>query len=122
MPADKKQELVERLVDLTVRDIMKSSKLSTGIGREIANRMSPRIRQEQIDLRLKHFDIDQVRALLDFYSTEMGRSILASQFKIDEELTEGISIISSGVNQEVASDIRSGKLDPKNGKGSATNT
>ena len=116
MPAEDKHKLVEELVDLSVRDVMNSADLSSNLGNEITSRMRGKIRQEQIDLRMKHFEIDQIKALLEFYRTEMGKSILESQSRIEQELAEGISVLSAEVNQEVLDEIQAGRLNIKPGK------
>lgn len=53
-----------------------------------------RMRQEQTELYIKHFDSEQLQALLDFYSTDIGKSILESQSKVSDELAAGTRIVS----------------------------
>jgi hypothetical protein len=65
MQSDEKKKLVEKLVDLTVRDLMSESDRSMSTGKEFSSRMRKKFRQEQIDLRLKHFESEQIRALLN---------------------------------------------------------
>lgn len=116
MKADEKRVLVERLVELTVRDVMSDSDMSTSIGKELKNRMRQKILQEQVELRLKHFELEQIEALLDFYSTDIGKSILKSQSNIDQELSARISIVSHDTHQEIVEDVQSGKLQIKPGR------
>jgi len=47
----------------------------------------------QIALREKHFSLDQLRAMLDFYSSDMGKSILESQNKMIDDT--GFKLVSS---------------------------
>ena len=110
MQPDEKRKLVENLVNLTVGDTLSETDMSTRIGYEFATRMRQRIQKEQIDIRMKNFDEGQIRALLDFYGTEMGQSILASQSKIDHELASSMAAISSDVHNQVIEDMQSGVL------------
>ena len=100
MQSDEKKKLVEKLVDLTVRDLMSESDRSMSTGKEFSSRMRKKFRQEQIDLRLKHFESEQIRALLDFYDTAMGKSILESQSKIDHEVASNVSVIFNEVHDQ----------------------
>ncbi|PCJ23362.1 MAG: hypothetical protein COA96_11945 [SAR86 cluster bacterium] len=107
MQFDEKKELVEKLVELTVRDIVSESDTLTKVGYKFASRMKQKIRQEQVDLRLKHFAPEQIKALLNFYDTAMGKSILENQSKIDHEIASNVSIISHEVHHQVVEDIQS---------------
>jgi len=61
---------------------------------EMAEKMRLRMRQEQAELYLKHFTTEQLQALLDFYKTDMGKSILESQSRVSDELAGGIRLVS----------------------------
>ncbi len=120
-PVEKKK-LVEKLVDLTVPDTLSESDMSSSIGYELASRMRQRIRQEQIDIRLRHLEPEQIHALLEFYDTAMGRSILESQSKIDRDIAESMSSISADVHHQVIEELQSGILAAKpGGEGEAHN-
>ena len=95
--------LVERLVDLTVRNPVGAiSGNPTDIDMEMHEQIRQRARQQQIDVRLKHFTTEQVRALLDFYESDMGRSIIESEKRIAEEFIAGFQIMSGEVTEKYA--------------------
>jgi polyhydroxyalkanoate synthesis regulator phasin len=108
MQPDEKRELVQRLVEIhTSQDLVSAADLSMSAGKDFSKCMTQKIQQEKIELHLKYFDTEQIRALLDFYDSPMGRSILESQSKIDFDLTEHISIISNDVHKQAVEDIQS---------------
>jgi len=57
------------------------------------------MRQEQIELYIKHYEPEQLQALLDFYGTDIGKSILQSQSRVSDELAAGTRLISSEVKK-----------------------
>ncbi len=122
MQPDEKKKLIEKLVDLTVTDTLSESDMSTSIGHALASRMRERIRQEQVDIRLRHLEPEQISALLDFYSTAMGKSILESQSRIDREIAISMSNISNEVHKQVMEDIQSGILSARSDGGGETNS
>lgn len=92
MTDDKKRELAERLVDLSVMGRAKCvASDNCGPNKDLMNKMRSRMRQQQISLYCKHFQTEQLQALVDFYSTEMGKSILRSQERISDELSFGLA-------------------------------
>lgn len=107
MQPDDKKKLVERLVDLTVCNTICESDMSTKVGSALARGMRQRMRQEQIDVRMKHLSPEQISALLAFYDSAMGRSILASQAEIERELGSSMSVISHDVHDQVIEDLQS---------------
>ena len=106
MQPDEKKKLVEKLVDLTVQFNMSECDISTAVGAELVNRMRLRMRQAQIDARMKHLDPEQVSALLTFYGSTMGRSILERQARIDAELGSGMANLSSEVHHQVIEELQ----------------
>ena len=62
--------------------------------------MRQRFREEQINIRFKHFSTDQLIALLNFYETDMGESILITQNDISEEIISGFQLVSEEVSKE----------------------
>lgn len=97
---DKKRELAEKVVDLTVMNRIRSSATLNGSpDPEMAERSRQRMRQEQIELYIKHYEPEQFLALLDFYSTDIGKSILESQRKVSDELAAGTRIMPSGASR-----------------------
>lgn len=121
MQPDEKKKLVERLVDLTVPNTMRESDMSTKVGSALASGMRQRMRQEQIDVRMRHLSPEQISALLAFYDSAMGRSILESQAEIERELGSSMSLISHDVHDQVIEELQSeifplqadGSLGPK---------
>jgi hypothetical protein len=73
---DDVRELAARVVRLMVREPAYSG---NGITEEYRQQMTQRYFDEQTELRVKHYTVEQLQALLDFYSSAMGRSILDSQ-------------------------------------------
>lgn len=78
----------------------------TGAGRSLNNNASkqnpegdPRAKHEsmliemQIELRAKHMSAAQLDALLGFYTSEMGQSILAAQERIRAETSERMAAL-----------------------------
>ena len=99
--AGNKEDLVEKLVELTVRDPVGAiSGTPSELDKEMHEKLRKRFKEEQINVRLKHFTLDQVNALLDFYTNEMGRSILESQERIFKEFEAGMKLISGEVREE----------------------
>lgn len=66
------RDLAEQLVDLIVMNRITASELITDIH-------ISRLRESQITLYTKHLEAEQLQALLCFYNTEIGKSILISQ-------------------------------------------
>lgn len=100
MDTDRKRELAEKVVDLTVMNRVRSFANLNGVpDAEMAENLRSRMRQQQTELYLKHFEPEQLRALLDFYSTEIGQSILESQKKVSEEISAGTRIVSGEVKR-----------------------
>lgn len=80
---EQKRELAKKLVELTVSD----PKFFGGdVDKDKKKAICEQFREEQIKLRIKHFDLKQLTALIDFYSTDMGASILISQRNISEDI------------------------------------
>lgn len=93
--SDRKRELAESVVDLTVMNRMRSfANLNGKPDPVMAENMRLRMRDEQTELYLKHYETEQLLALLDFYSTDMGKSILESQRNVSDELAAGTRIVS----------------------------
>ncbi len=57
------------------------------------------MRQEQIELYIKHYEPEQLQALLDFYGTDIGKSILESQCRVADELAAGTRLVSSEIKK-----------------------
>jgi len=87
------RELVEKLVAITLPDLEREACDTAAEHDEFAESLREKFRRQQIELRMKHFEPGQVQALLDFYDSEMGASILESQAKIDRELARSVSIL-----------------------------
>ena len=97
---DRKRKLAEDVVDLTVMNRVRSSASLNGIpDPETAEKMRLRMRQEQIELYIKHYEPEQLQALLDFYSTDIGKSILESQCRVADELAAGTRLVSSEIKK-----------------------
>ncbi len=101
MASENKRDLVEKLVDLTVRDPIGSiSGNPSQLDLEMYEKMRQRFREEQINIRFKHFSTDQLIALLNFYETDMSESILITQNDISEEIISGFQLVSEEVSKE----------------------
>ena len=106
MNTDNKRKLVEKLVELTVRDpVSEVTGSASEIGLELREKLRERFKEQQVNIRLRHFSEDQLKALVGFYETDMGISILEAQNRISEELAAGIELISSGVFEELQQSI-----------------
>jgi len=92
MSGDQKRELAEKVVDQTVMHRMKITSDSNGSNPQLTEKFRSQMREQQIDLYCKHFEIEQLQALLDFYSTEMGKSILESQKRLSGDISSGLRI------------------------------
>lgn len=93
MNPDEKRKLVERLVALTMPELVCDAKSVAEETVEFASRLREKLLQKQIELHIKHLEPEQIQALLDFYDTDMGASILKSQAKIEEELANTVSVV-----------------------------
>lgn len=92
---DRKRELAEKVVDLTVMNRVRSFANLNGVpDADMAEKLRLRMRQEQIELYIKHFEPEQLLALLNFYNTEIGQSILESQKNVSDELAAGARMVS----------------------------
>ena len=97
--AEGKRKLAEEIVDLTVMNKFRAFSDSTSQkSLDSLNRARIRMREEQIELYVKHFEIEQLNAILDFYGTDMGKSILSSHERMSDELASGVKLVSSNVH------------------------
>ncbi len=90
MSTEEKRELASKVVHLTLRE---PTVTGSGISEEYKASIRNRFFTEQTELRVKHFSIEQLRAILDFYSSDMGASILESQNKMIDDM--GFRLVSS---------------------------
>lgn len=104
MNAEEKRKLVEKLVDLTVRAVRdpmrKHPALADELFKEINEKIRQQMRKQQIEIRLKHFNLEQLVALLDFYETDLGKSIIASQGLISDEIDSAMQLVTHEVLEE----------------------
>ncbi len=79
----------ERLVELTGvgRNYISGSRRETPSETHEADRQRMMM-EHQIELRAKHMSPEQLDALLEFYSGEMGKSILEAQERIRQETSK----------------------------------
>lgn len=104
MKADSKRELAEKVVDLTVMNRARATATVNGKhDPEKTEQLRLQMREEQIALHMRHFEVDQFRALLDFYSTEIGASILNSQEEIANEVHSGFRLVSGSYPEKSSS-------------------
>jgi len=96
--AEEKRNLAERVVDLTVmnRAIAIASD-SNGPNADMTKKLRFRMREEQTVLYIKHYETEQLMALLDFYNTEIGKSILASQERLSHDMAFSVGVASGEV-------------------------
>lgn len=91
-----------KFVDLTVRDPMRKHPAEAdGPVKEINEKIRQRMRKQQIEIRLKHFNPEQLVALLDFYETDMGKSIITSQGRISDEIASAMQLVTHEVMEEI---------------------
>ncbi|NQV69308.1 MAG: DUF2059 domain-containing protein [Pseudohongiella sp.] len=92
--AEGKRRLAEKVVDLTVMNRAKTfASDSNGPNAALTEKLSLRMREEQTVLYIKHYETEQLNALLDFYNTEIGKSILASQERLSAEMASGVRLV-----------------------------
>lgn len=94
MPADQKRELATKVTHLMLRE---PNITGQGITEEQIAELRGQYYDQQIALREKHFSERQLRALLEFYSSEIGQSILKSQEEMSNDM--GISLKSGPVHK-----------------------
>lgn len=100
MSDEEKRKLAEKVVDLTVMNRAKAfASDSNGPNAEMTEKLRLRMREEQTVLYIKHYETEQLMALLDFYSTETGKSILASQERLSNDMASGIRLVSEEVRE-----------------------
>ena len=85
MGTDEKRKLAERVVELTVMNRLQD---------QMPEEVKERLREEQVGLHLKHFEPEQLMALIDFYETEMGKSISLCQKRMADDFRSGIKLVS----------------------------
>ncbi len=100
MDTGRKRELAEKVVDLTVMNRIRTSATMNGVpDPEMAEKHRLRMREEQTELYLKHYEPEQFVALLDFYNTNIGKSILESQKKVSDDMASGMRLVSGEVRE-----------------------
>lgn len=100
MTAESKKELAEKVVDLTVMNRVHTfATLNDKPDPATAAKHRARMRDEQVALYIKHYETEQLLALLDFYSTDIGKSILESQKRASDDLASGIRLVSGEVKE-----------------------
>lgn len=100
MDIERRRELAQKVVELTVMNRVRSfASLNGAPDADMAEKLRSRMRQEQTELYIKHFEPEQLQALLDFYNTEIGRSILDSQKKVSDEVSSGARLVSGEVKR-----------------------
>lgn len=100
MDAERKRELAEKVVDLTVMNRISTSATMNGVpDPEIVEKHRSRMRKEQTELYLKHYEPEQFVALLDFYNTDIGKSILESQKNVSDDMASGMRLASVEVRE-----------------------
>ncbi len=87
-----KRELALRVVKLMLRE---PTVTGTGITEEYRDQIRDRHYKEQTDLRVKHFSTEQLEALLNFYQSDIGKSILESQNRMIDDM--GFQIVSHDI-------------------------
>ena len=88
---DEKRILAEKVVDLTVMNRARAiASDSNGRNAEKTEKLMSQMRGQQIDLYIKHYHPAQLKALIDFYDTDMGKSILVTQKHVSEDMAFGI--------------------------------
>ena len=101
MTSESKQVLCEKVVDLTVMNRMQATATVNGTpDPDMAKKMRARMREEQIALHMKHFEADQLVAMLDFFSTEVGASILQSQKEMAADVHSGFRLVSGDYSKD----------------------
>jgi len=94
--SESKRGLVEKLVELTVRDpVGNIFGNPSDLDIEMHDKLRMRFHEQQIEIRLKHFTTEQLEALLEFHESNMGKSILEAQNRISEEFSSSIELVSA---------------------------
>lgn len=95
MDAEEKRSLAEKVVDLTVMNRVRGIATdSNGPNAGMTEEFRSRMRAEQTALYVKHYEPEQFIAILDFYNTDIGKSILASQERLADEMASGTRLVS----------------------------
>ena len=96
--SEQKRRLAEEVVDLTVMNRFRSfSAGSTGRSADGDMQARVRMRQQQTELYKKHFEVEQLTAILDFYRTELGESILTSHERLVDDMASGFRLVTEEV-------------------------
>jgi len=96
MSGHQKRELAEKVVDLTVMHRLKTAaRNSNGPNPELTELFRSKMREQQIELYCKHFETEQLQEILGFYGSEMGKSILESQKRLSDDISSGLRIENS---------------------------
>ncbi|PHS06164.1 MAG: hypothetical protein COA78_14510 [Blastopirellula sp.] len=67
---------------------------------EMTEKLRLRMREEQTVLYIRHYEPEQLLALLDFYSTDIGKSILDSQKRVSDDMASGVRLVSGEIGEE----------------------
>lgn len=74
---------------------------SSGLEEQDEEKFRKRFFDQQTNLHLKHYEVEQLVALLDFYATDIGKSILESQERVSDEIVSGMQLISGEITEEI---------------------
>ena len=86
-----KRKFVEQVVDLIVMSRNRSTASDlNGPNLEMTQKLRSKLREEEIALHMKHYESEHLVALLDFYNTEMGESILSAQIRMSHDMSSGL--------------------------------
>ena len=102
MASESKTEKATRIYELLYADriMQRSRKRSSKHMQEAVDNIYGKITKLQIELREKHYTDEQLDALLDFYDSELGKSITETEGLVAEEF-------SSRMNTELESSVDS---------------
>ena len=103
-----KQKLAERLVDLTMKDRFPGplAEGATEARKEMRQRRGDKFMQLWAEIYAKHYADEQLLAILNFYESDIGRSILDTRPALTAEFNSRIAELSS-------SSVSHGLDDPK---------
>lgn len=110
-----KAEKSERLVELTDSGISRR-RFDSSIPaehRDLRRTLEEDSRKLQIELRAKHYSEEQLDALLGFYESEIGTTILHANKRIREEFSDGYRGLGQNLAAKFDGGIRLEEMDVK---------
>ena len=99
MTEDERREAVKRLFEL--RREFSAGKVREDTPdaiKEMRGRVHEKVREAAAELYVEHFSDEQLNAMLDFYGSELGQSIIETQSLIRDRISERMQDIVGDLN------------------------